>query len=486
MKKAIVILALMFISVSLWAAVEPFIRQYNTSFTVDLASKKFRSHKTYSTWNSATAPDDAANDGKYYQSQELCVIGLTGVRYADDTADNVNINGKDCGKWSANGSVTLEVRLLSGEWFYTLEGTEYKRPFGLDIFCRGRLISRDNKVNQDADIPGYNMHLGNQAYTAGETSGTFSKTIPANSVRCYDFIWWDICLVMDPTVDTSTDTVTFNSVEYPLLPSDIPYSVDIELTISCSDGTSETFPIHLQGIYKTANVDTSIESIHPNLTIIKTADSFRLDGDTGLIRAKDPTEVATYSLSSSSYSGDKKSSAGSTTNKMFIFMSTSPSGYNDAGKFALHHVNDPYGLYVPQIVFKVIMTSTDTRVGDGSANGYYRELPHRYVKTGNNISEREQAEIDAQSGTNRQVTFLGNSFVTSGVLPAVAMEVWSEVTRQKVSNRYSRWNDSGNISIKLTGTMLEARTGNEVPLDTTALPQGEYTEDIYVHVVSVF
>ena len=534
MKRTAIILIILLSSAITWATSQPNIRQYNESYTVDLASDAFLSHTTGSKYVDLSSSGGNAsglrNNGFYYRQQELGVIGITGIRHEDNSlAEDISLTYPDpkgngtkimnIGKFSANGTITITVDLLSGEWFYALDDNVYKRPFGLDLFAGGRAVPKGKTAAEgtDVDISGYCLHLGNQSYSHGEAEGVFSKTLPADVVRCYDFIWWDICLVMDPVVDTSTDTVIFAGVEYPLLPSNITYKVDLQITLECSDGGSQTYPFHLEGFYKTDAISSgTTTNIQPILSVSSTPNSLRIDGGSGLIATRNkPTQIASYDFTTTS-----KMKA-DTSSKAYLFLSSSSQGYNnDGGVFALHHVKDPSGVYVKPITFKVIMESTNTNIGDGQyeKNGvpYYRPLPHRRNQAlpeepeepiapevpGENASEEEQAAYlqareeyetalenynkellpayNAAVYRYRTVVFDGtDKFTVSGSrIPSNAMEIYGEITKQKAGTWYTRWIDSGTISIQLTGNDID---GN--PVDINNLAPGQYSEDIYFHVI---
>ena len=502
MKRAILILTLIFASLPLIAISQPYIRQYNESYTVDLASNAYLSHKNGATYKEYKSPPyGLRNTDYYYREQELGVIGILSTRHADSTVDDVyvdvpNTNGTvttyNVGKYVANGAVTITVELLSGEWFYTLDGSVYKRPFGLDLFARGRVIGVSPNKTLDADVPGYTLHIGNQSYTHGEADGVFTKTVPESVVAGYDYLWWDICLVMDPEVDPSTDTVVFNGVEYTLLPSNITYKVDLQITLSCTDGSSTTFPFHLEGFYKTDAISSgSTSGIVGILTLNTVANDLRLDGPTGLLETRNIRQlIATYDFTTTSKTSADKSS------KAYLFLSSSSSAYNTGDKFALHHVKDPHGIYVKPLTFNVIMESTTAERGDGLYQSYYRPLPHRRNGTdpgsaptdpGENATEEEisayeqaLAAYNSSMDQYRTVVFDGtDKFTVSGSkIPTNSMEIYGEITRQKPSVYYTRWQDNGNIYIQMTGYDID---GN--PVDENNLPPGQYTEDIYMHVV---
>ena len=525
-KKILLAAVLLLLTFCLWATSSPYIRQYNESYTVDLASDSYLSHTTGSTYKEQADVSGLRNNGYYYRCQELGVVGITGIRQADSSVDDVKVkvpqtNGTskeyNVGRYSGVGDVTITVTLLSGEWFYSLNGSVYKRPFGLDVFARGRVIPKSGTAT-DADIPGYSLHMGNQAYQhEGEADGVVSKTLPASTLAGYDFIWWDLVLVMDPVVDTQTDTVTYNGVEYRMLPSNTTYKVDLQITISCTDGGSATFPFHLEGFYKTDAVSSgSTSGLMGILSVNPVANSFRLDGATGLLATRDtPSPVATYDFTTTS-----KGSA-DTTNKVYLFISSLSSAYNTGDHFALHHVKDPQGIYVTPLEFEVIMESRTTERGDGlyqtgtPASSYYRPLPHARNQVlpdapeepeapGEDATEDDlalyEAELEAyadelaswQASVAPYSAYTADRFVifsgadrfnvggssTNAKIPSNAMEIYGAVTRQKPTTYYTRWQDSGNIYIRMTGKDID---GNNV--DLNSLPPGQYTEDIYVHVI---
>ena len=86
MKKALIlILTMLFLStLVLWAAdLTSYIRLYDSSFSVDLASNKFLSHLENSTYSSSTNTANQRRTGFYYQSQELGVVGLSDTNQYD-------------------------------------------------------------------------------------------------------------------------------------------------------------------------------------------------------------------------------------------------------------------------------------------------------------------------------------------------------------------------------------------------------------------
>ena len=454
MRRILATLLLIACGVLLWASEpEAYLREYETSFTVDLASDKFLSHYSDSTYSSATNVD--RNSHRYYQLQELGVVGVSDVRSGS------------AGSYTANCSVQIDVELLSDGWFYTLPGSDYRRPFGLDLFARAKLLAGGS----DVDISQYTMFMGNQSHNhAPEEFGIMSAFISLEDIVQYDSVWWDLCLVMDPVADVLDDYVEFNGEEYPLLPSDQTYTADLQVTITCRDAgdniiEQRVFPIHLEGFYKPNAVVNNNVSLDAAIVLNKLpgADEIRIDGQ--LYDGNyNSVPVATYDLSTSSIAKGTGNKMPVENGKVYMYVSSSREGYGAGGVFALRHVNDPSGEHVNPIVFEVIMNS-DSPLMNSTQTEYLA-----------------RARADASS---RSVTFTGtDAFAVSGaVIPANCMQVSAEITKQK--SWYARWVDSGTIDIRLTGQVLNANgTISDTPLSVEMLNDGEYTANIYFHIVT--
>ena len=454
MRRILATLLLIACGVLLWASEpEAYLREYETSFTVDLASDKFLSHYSDSTYSSATNVD--RNSHRYYQLQELGVVGVSDVRSGS------------AGSYTANCSVQIDVELLSDGWFYTLPGSDYRRPFGLDLFARAKLLAGGS----DVDISQYTMFMGNQSHNhAPEEFGIMSAFISLEDIVQYDSVWWDLCLVMDPVADVLDDYVEFNGEEYPLLPSDQTYTADLQVTITCRDAgdniiEQRVFPIHLEGFYKPNAVVNNNVSLDAAIVLNKLpgADEIRIDGQ--LYDGNyNSVPVATYDLSTSSIAKGTGNKMPVENGKVYMYVSSSREGYGAGGVFALRHVNDLSGEHVNPIVFEVIMNS-DSPLMNSTQTEYLA-----------------RARADASS---RSVTFTGtDAFAVSGaVIPANCMQVSAEITKQK--SWYARWVDSGTIDIRLTGQVLNANgTISDTPLSVEMLNDGEYTANIYFHIVT--
>lgn len=440
--------------VLLWAA-DPaaYIREYETSFTVDLASDQFLSHYSDSTYSSATNVD--RNSHKYYQLQELLVVGVSDVRSGS------------AGAYTPNCSVTIDVELISEGWFYFLPGSDYKRPFGLDFFARAKRLAG----GVDEDISEYTLFMGNQNHTHSlDEFGKMTATIDIDDIVEFDSVWWDMCLVMDPVADVSEDYVEFNGEEYPLLPTDQTYSVDLQITITCRDAggniiEQRMFPIHLEGFYKPNAIINNNTSLDAAIVLNKLpgADEVRIDGQLYNGNYNSVT-IATYDLTTSSIVKGQGNKMPVENGKVYMFVSSSREGYGSGGVFALRHVNDPLGEHVSPIVFEVTMTSDSPLM---------------------NNAQTEYLARSKSDPSSRSVTFTGvDSFAVSGaVVPTNCMQVSAEVTKQK--SWYARWVDSGTIDIRLTGQVLNSNgTISDTPLSVQALNNGEYTSIIYFHIIT--
>ncbi len=463
MKKAIIItIAMLFLSnLTVWAAdTTTYIRLYESSFDVDLSSKKYLSHLDGSTYSSNKNSENKRKDGFYYQNQELGVVGLSDTNYYDTDL----------------GDLVFTVTSDSGEWFYRLAGSDYRRPFGIDVFGRAR-----NPQNVEYDMG--SMRLGYQS-DVSENPAVTSLVVPADQIRQYINIWWDFCLVMDPEVDTIEDKTYFRGTDYFIQASNISYTADLTLTISMVTGLgtpeetvnkSVSFPVHLEGFYKPDEYDKTM--VTASFSISRIAEVLQLDGAGGLLEnmkaspatANDFTTIATYSLSSSSLQTSQNE-----TRKVRMFLSST----NDAikstgGRFVLRHEdNDNVSAgTAPQLLFKAALTS--------ESKGH---------------APSSEAKTVVFDGTDRFIPKEGN---TSYVLPGNYLEIDATTTKQKTNIWYSSWLDSGSIGIVLTGEVIppgetEPVTATDwtnqgaytVGGDTATLTKGEYKSTIYIHVIT--
>lgn len=453
-KTLILILASLLLSSLLWAAdLTSYIRLYDASFSVDLASNKFLSHIENSTYSSSTNSANQRKTGFYYQNQELGVVGLS-----------------DTDKYDTElGDIVFTISPETNDWFYKLAGSDYRRPYGIDIFARGRQVSNNAEVDLGS------MRLGFQSDVSESPTATV-LVISASDVRNYKGIWWDFVLVMDPEVDTVEDRTRFRGNDYFITASDRSYTTDVTITINTVTGyqtAEETvtksiiFPIHLEGFYKPAEFEKT--SVTASFTITRVAEILRLDGADGLLStinanpssSSDFTTIADYTLNTSALTGSKNDAR-----KIRMFLSSSNDAKVSGGPFILRHEKDANA---PVLLFKAAMTSESKGHAPGS----------------NNMTV-------VFDGTD---TFTPKTDTTDYSLPANHLEIDATTTMQKTNTWYASWIDNGSIGITLTGQILQ----NGVPVaatgwtnqgvytlngNTRALTKGEYKSTIYIHVVT--
>ena len=456
MKKALIlILTMLFLStLVLWAAdLTSYIRLYDSSFSVDLASNKFLSHLENSTYSSSTNTANQRKTGFYYQSQELGVVGLSDTNQYDTEL----------------GDIVFSISPDTAEWFYKLAGSDYRRPYGIDVFARGRLVSNNAEVDLGC------LRLGYQSDVSLMPEVT-TLTVSAADVRNYKSLWWDFCLVMDPEVDTVDDSTRFRDNDYFITASDRSYTADLTITINTVTGyqTAEenitksiAFPIHLEGFYKPAEFEKT--SVTASFTITRVAEILKLDGANGLLAGinaspsleSDFTTIADFTLNTSALQTSKTEAR-----KIRMFLSSSNDAKVSGGYFALRHEKDASA---PQLLFEAAMISESKGHAPGSAN-----------------------KTVVFDGTD---TFTPKTENTSYALPANYLEIDATTTQQKQNIWYSSWIDNGSIGIALTGQILQ----NGVPAtatgwtnqgaytingNTSTLTKGEYKSTIYIHVIT--
>lgn len=416
------------------SALQPYMRQNDRCTVVDLASAAFLSHLTNSTYDDTKEVTNLRDTGKYYWPQNLAVVGATQVRHKVD------------GQNVAYGDIIITAELISSEWCYTLIGNEeYRRPFGIDFFCRGKAGS------SDVDIPNYSMHMGYQPHSS---SGVNTITVPADIVKNYDSIWWDCALVMDLPVDTQNDQVEYAGTMYHLIPTDEFYTATVRFTISCSNGTEQQYDLHLAGTYKPNNVpDSSMTSII-SISRLAAATSFDIEQ---LYESNQPIDVATYGYTTNSVKN------GNENGLVYIFLSNSPSGQTTAGasinKFTLRYTNPNTGM----------VSEIDSASNSINFIAYLNsERGYKYSEGPGSTGETTIA-YDGTDGWIKNNSILKTNYL---VIPG-------EKTKDKQNENYVRWFDSGTISISIPQAS-EQTFGN----NPDNLAGGMYTGNIFIHVVT--
>ena len=154
-RKTITVMALLLVSAACFAVLpSPYLKLNDRCTVIDMAANSFRGHSVDAVYQETIKKSTEYGTQYYYHDQNLLSIGMTNIR-----------NGAE-----AQGSIRLTVSLIddSDGWFYTLlDDKRFKRPFGLDLFARGRTSTADASIPNDDDY--YSFHLG---YVApGEDSG---------------------------------------------------------------------------------------------------------------------------------------------------------------------------------------------------------------------------------------------------------------------------------------------------------------------------
>ncbi|MBR1583528.1 MAG: hypothetical protein IJ663_07270 [Spirochaetales bacterium] len=435
MKKVLTSVLFLFLCLLSSFALQPYMRQNDRCTVVDLGSNAFLSHLTNSsfTGNNTTDATNLRDTGKYYWPQNLAVIGITEVRH--------KVNNQ----YEAYGDITIKAELVSSEWCYTLIGNEdYKRPFGIDFFCRGK------NGSSDLDISNYSWHMGNQPHSS---SGTDTITVPASVVKNYDAIWWDCALVMDLPVDTVNDQVEYGGTIYHLLPTDEYYTATVRFTISCSNGAEQQYDLHLAGTYKPNHKpDSSMTSIM-SISRLPAATSIDI---AQLYETRQQTDIATYGYTTNSVKN------GNSDGLVYLYLSSSPSGQTTSGasisKFTLRFTNPNTGA-ISEI--------------DSSSNSI------NFIAYLN--SERGYKYSDGPGTTGVSITYDGTDgwMKDTPILRTNYLVLPGETTYDKQPDKYVRWFDSGTISIAIP--QASEQTFNNTPEN---LAGGMYTGNIYIHVVT--
>lgn len=422
MRKAIALLALtLAIMTSAFAAeAQPFIKMLSHCTTVDLAATYFTKHNATANYNGAEPQSAGATQPSYYyENQILAVIGI----------DNV----KD-----KNTPVEISANLVSGEWAYILDD-RYKRPFGIDLFARGSYTV----AGEDRDVPGYSLHFGIQPNLG---TGASTTSIPTSIAKDYDAIWWDVCLVMEPEVDTQTNKVQASDGQtYNLTPTDSYYTAILQVTIKCGE-ISETFDIYLQGYYKSDNISTDPDTTSIIMTVSKLSTANTLD-IAEMISSGTSQPVATYGFTSTvKYDGD-------TSGTVSLFLSSASNGMAAApGEFTLRHIGT-----------------------NGSVS--YRDTVHNSVPFNAIITSTKGTKANA--GSTNSVTYDGTDYFGNPNTPNNYLVVPAQTTYDQDNRTLTRWADNGEILVTIPSTRSD---GSAINVD--GLVAGQYTSDIYVHVVT--
>lgn len=438
MKKIfLALLLVLFLPLCCFADITPTFDQKSECLLVNLADTHFVRHSSNATWSNGTG----TSADNYYDNQILCVLGIVGDK-------------------AKTSDVSLSAELVSGEWAYILEGTDsrYKRPFGIQIIGR----AKPSLTGSGSAIQHVNLGTEYNVYMGGSSTGTTSQVVvPQETASQYEGIWWDVVLVFDYNVDTTNDTVLgADGVTYNLVGSDSYYTAIVKLTISWGDSDEEqaTYNMYLNGYYKSSyTASGSSGSVICTLNVDKLATGNSIDIKTlfnsysegASAAAQSKQEVATYSFTTNTMSG-------SLEGNVYFFLSSVSSGINSgATEFILRHINS-----------------------DGSTS--YRDTNHNAVKFYAYIdSERGHSSLEATSVLGTSVQFTGTS-VFNQTISSDYVVIEADNYKDQDSNWHTRWHDSGTISVAIPSS--QTINGNEVTVD--GLVAGQYSANIYFHVVT--
>ena len=468
-KKTITILALLMIAATCFAVLpSPYLKLNDRCTVIDLAANTFRGHSVNASYHDTIKTSTAYGTTNYYFNQNLLSIGMTDTKIGTE----------------AQGSIRLTITLQddSDGWFYTLlDDKRFKRPFGLDIFARGRSGNSDVPIPNDND--NYSFHLG---YVAPSEDAGYanlytdnSVEIPMSVVADYKSIWWDVCIVLDPVTDTVNDAIhniyggnTENPDdpnEYHMLASNQYYVASLQFRIECLDENgdvvaADTYIIQIYGYYKPANANDMNDNTSV-FYLVKNANSEQLDINQ-IYNDNSWLEIASYNFTTNA---KQITNLGGKTwdnydpGKVYMFLSSS---------------NNAFGGSSEQFTLKRV-------TGSGSYSSQYFSSINYLVK----LESTESHDSKVFDGTLSY-----NSL--SGFNPEDCLTIKAEKFKDRSSN-YARWYDLGTLEIYIPKTGESLAQYGEVLGQTNSfdwLPEstdinlnaGTYTSNIYVHIVSDF
>ncbi len=402
------LLSSMVCSIAAFAAAQTFMKQFSSAFLVNLASNIYKAHGSSPVWTSGSASNPSTNDNYYYDNQMLSTMGISGT----------------------TESVTMTFSLDSGHWLYLLDETDlrFSRPFGVDLIIRG--VNRSTGSHESVTINGNQIvHMGLDEDSSSVKSATF--VIPSTTWNTYSSIWLDVCLVMDPVLD-SNGQVKVGSTTYTVTPTDDNYKARIKVSIDNADlaGGTETYFIDLLGYYTTSGEhpgsSTAILSVTP------TAAARSLDIE------KLKTDAVVQTVASYSFTTATMTSGVNTNGKVHFFLSSTEGG--------------------------------TCSIDDGFTLKFTRNNKVPSVLNGYN-SVKYTARIVSSEYPGQTMDFDGNAvFGNTDNYYSVSAD---HVSTSTGHGDLTRWHDSGTIEVRITG-------------DIDNLVAGLYTSTIYFHVVTDF
>lgn len=392
-----------------FAAAQTFMKQFSSAFLVNLASNIYKAHGSSPVWASGSASNPNTNDNNYYDNQMLCTMGISGTT-------------KD---------VTFTFSLDSGPWLYLLDETDlrFSRPFGVDLIIRG--VNSSTNKHESVTINGSQIvHMGLDEDSSNDMSAKF--VIPKETWETYSSIWLDVCLVMDPVLN-SNGQVVVNGTTYTATPSNDNYKARIKVSIDNADlaGGTETYLIDLLGYYTTSGEHpgstSAILSVTPTAAA-SSLDIWKLKTD-GVVQT-----VASYSFTTATFLNNTVLTNG----KVHFYLSSTEGG-----------------------------TGT---ISDGFTLKFTRNNKVPSVLNGYN-SVKYTARIVSSEYSGQTKDFDGNAVFgdTSNYYSVSA----DHISTSTGHGDLTRWHDSGTIEVRIDD-------------DTDNLVAGLYTSTIYFHVVTDF
>lgn len=285
-----------------------FMKQFSSSFLVNLASDNYVAHGDDPYWarENPSNPHPRTGDREYYDNQMLCTLGVQ----------------------NTDKDVTFTFSLDSRHWLYLLDETDlrFSRPFGVDLIIRGNGASGHTTLQVNGKKI---FHLGLSSAFGDNRSGSVSFTIPASAMQDYQAIWFDICLVMDSPLGANGQVV-IDDATYTVTPHEDNYRARITVSVKNEDivGGSSTYYIDLLGYYRADG--SSPEALSAILDVIPTAAASSLDIET-LSANKIEQTVASYRFTTSTVEKGN--------GKVYFFLSSSESGSGEGG-FSLKYTKN--------------------------------------------------------------------------------------------------------------------------------------------------
>ena len=464
MKRTVILIALLLL-VSLCFAADPtsYFKLNDRATVVDLKSNLYFTHQDSAGFSITDSKSYIVSASNYYKNQIVLTVGVMNVRETRTTAPDQAEGWYDYtereGKYAkANGSVKITIAPAAGsQWYYILtEDREFKRPYGLDIFARGSYKESGSNNYEDVDLyekSGIScVHVGLQNTAA---SNPVYLEIPASEVSKYEYIWFDVCLVLDPPVNQSMDTVTLNGNTTNIIASDAYYLTTLDINVEIGS-LSDTYTTQLMGYYKPTDAN-SMKTASAYLFVEKlpVANGFDINET---YHTGNWIDIARYDFSTDS---KKYKTTVSDPGRVYIFLSSTRNATSQSeGRFTLTNSDNAGGQGENNAINYVLRFNPGTEYGSVGNNVY---LDGTDIFSSDNMTDPDSAWLSITAEKNNYI---------SGYY-------------------YARWHDSGTIQLAILPNEQDTRIYNlPVPdpqgMSRINLASGTYSSTIYVHVVTDF